>query len=847
LSPNLYFEQISFVNGINTTEGGKHVDYVVNQITKKLSEWIKKKKKLNIKPIVIKENLIVFIKSVIDNPSFSSQTKETLTTHKDKFGSKCEISDKFIDQLSKCGIVEKAIELSDAKNMKQLTKTDGKKQNRLKGIPKLEDANFAGTKNSKECTLIITEGDSAKSSAMAGLEKIGRDKYGVFPLKGKVLNVRGISPQKIIENTEISNLKKIIGLQTGQVYSHEGKWPLRYGKLLILTDQDEDGSHIKGLVFNLFLTLWPSLYYMEGFLNSMLTPIVKCKKGKSEKLFYSLPDYEKFKEGNGGWNSKYYKGLGTSTAKESKEYFQNMKLVTYVNPEPEERQFIDLAFAKEEGCADRRKEWLSHYQKSDTLNYSEMKVSIGDFVNKDLKHFSNSDNIRSIPSMVDGLKPSQRKVLFGAFKRNLTKTEIKVAQLAGFVSEHTGYHHGEASLQGTIVNLAQNFVGSNNINLLEPLGQFGTRIGGGKDAAQPRYIFTKLCPHTLKIFNSLDNDLYKYNYDDATKVEPEYYVPVLPMVLINGAQGIGTGWSTDIPSFNPVDLVENMKLYMEGKEMKELVPFYNGFQGKIKKDKQGKTYISKGIYVVSDSKIIITELPVGMWTDKYKEFLETLVIDSKKPNKKQILRYYNSYCTDTKVHFELILANEMIEKLEEMDWKLGYTKLEKQLKLVSTLNTSNMVLYDSNNQIKKYTTPEQILAEFCDTRLEFYTKRKDHLIELLKKEINMFEIKIRFINMFIEDKIKIIRKSKSQIEEQLETHEFPKVDGSYDYLIKMPIYNLSKDKMDELQLKLDTKVLDLQTITGKSNRDLWTDDLESINIKSLVKNAIKKKLKIIKK
>lgn len=847
LSPSLYFEQVSFVNGINTSEGGKHVDYIVNQITKKLSEWIKKKKKLNIKPILIKENLIVFIKAVIDNPSFSSQTKETLTTNKEKFGSKCEITDKFIEQVSKCGIVEKAIELSDAKSMKQMSKTDGKKQNRLKGIPKLEDANLAGTKSSRDCTLIITEGDSAKSSAMAGLEKIGRDTFGVFPLKGKVLNVRGISPEKIIQNTEISNLKKIIGLQTGQTYSTEGKWPLRYGKLLILTDQDEDGSHIKGLVFNLFLTLWPSLYYMDGFLNSMLTPIVKCKKGKLEKMFYSLGDYEKFKKKNPGWQSKYYKGLGTSTAKESKIYFEKMQLVTYTNPVEEERQFIDLAFAKEEGCADKRKKWLSEYSKSDTLDYSKMQVTIGDFVNRDLKHFSNSDNIRSIPSMVDGLKPSQRKVLFGAFKRNLTKTEIKVAQLAGFVSEHTGYHHGEASLQGTIVNLAQNFVGSNNINLLEPMGQFGTRIGGGKDAAQPRYIFTKLCKHTQEIFNTLDNPLYKYNYDDTTKVEPEYYVPILPMILVNGTQGIGTGWSTDVPCFNPKDLVNNMKRHMEGEEMVELVPFYRGFEGQIKLDKAGKTYITKGTYVISDSKIIITELPVGMWTDKYKEFLETLVIDSKKPTKKQIIRYYNSYCTDTKIHFELILSNEQIEKMDVMDWKLGYTTLEKQLKLVSNLSMTNMVLYDRNNQIKKYKTPLEILQEFCETRLHFYIRRKEHLLVEIKKDIEMLKIKIRFINMFIEDKIQIIKKNKKEIEGQLETLEFRKVDGNFDYLIKMPIYSLSKDKMDELQEKFDTLVLEMETLSNKTNKDLWLDDLEQLNINKMFKKSDKKKLKINKK
>ena len=174
-----------------------------------------------------------------------------------------------------------------------------------------------------------------------------------------------------------------------------------------------------------------------------------------------------------------------------------------------------------------------------TLDYSKKNVSIKQFVYEDLIHFFESDNIRSIPSAIDGLKPSQRKVLYCCFKRKL-ENEIRVAQLAGYVSEHGAYHHGEASLQGTIINMAQDFVGSNNCNLLEPIGQFGTRLLGGKDSAQPRYIHTKLAPIGGKLFNKSDEPLYDYNDDDGQKVEPIYYVPTLPLLLINGGSGIGT-------------------------------------------------------------------------------------------------------------------------------------------------------------------------------------------------------------------------------------------------------------------------------------------------------------------
>ena len=299
MSPTFNFEQISFVNGINTSKGGKHVDYIVSQITKKLVAYISKKHKISIKPNFIKDNLIVFIKCTIDNPSFDSQTKEYLTTNKDKFGCKFDITNKFIEQLAKSGIVEKSMELSSVKDFKQLKKNDGKKQNRIKGIPKLEDANFAGGKKSSQCTLILTEGDSAKSTAMSGLDVVGRDYWGVFPLKGKMLNVRDIkNMKKIYENEEIKNIIKIFGLEIGKKYNQENKNTLRYGRIMCLTDQDEDGSHIKGLLFNLFYTLWPELFDIIGFNNSMLTPLIKVSLGKSKKSFYCISDFKSWEQSN---------------------------------------------------------------------------------------------------------------------------------------------------------------------------------------------------------------------------------------------------------------------------------------------------------------------------------------------------------------------------------------------------------------------------------------------------------------------------------------------------------------------------------------------------------------------
>jgi DNA topoisomerase-2 len=377
----------------------------------------------------------------------------------------------------------------------------------LKGIPKLDDANSAGGKKSRDCTLILTEGDSAKTLAVSGLSVVGRDLYGVFPLRGKVLNVREASAKQMTENAEITNIVKIMGLKYGKKYTESDLSSLRYGHLMVMTDQDQDGSHIKGLLINFIHYNWPSLLRVP-FMEQFITPIVKVSKGKEEIPFYSIPEFEEWKQANPtqrSWKVKYYKGLGTSTPKEAKEYFQDMERhrISFSYSGPQDDESIKLAFSKSE--VDARKRWLDCWlqerkdKRAQGLNESYLYgsetdvVTYSDFVNKELVQFSNADNERSIPSIVDGLKPGQRKVLFTCFKRN-DKREIKVAQLAGSVAELSAYHHGETSLMTTIINLAQNFVGSNNLNLLQPIGQFGTRLHGGKDAASPRYIFTMLSP-----------------------------------------------------------------------------------------------------------------------------------------------------------------------------------------------------------------------------------------------------------------------------------------------------------------------------------------------------------------
>ena len=357
--------------------------------------------------------------------------------------------------------------LSKFKEMKELQKTDGARKSKITGIPKLDDANKAGTQQSGKCTLIITEGDSAKSLAVAGLSVVGRDYYGVFPLRGKCKNVRDASVKQLTENKEFSDLKKILGLQQGKVYTSLNE--LRYGRLMIMTDADTDGSHIKGLVLNMIHYFWPSLLDLN-FVVSMVTPIIKATKGSQTMSFYTDSMFRLwYGNGKSGWKIKYYKGLGTSTSAEAREYFKNIEKLT-VKFDTDEKTDDSVVLAFDKTKADSRKTWLLESTEKESseleIPYGNVeRINITEFIHKDLVNFSLADLKRSIAHVCDGLKPSQRKVMYSCFKKNLTN-EMKVAQLAAYVAETSAYHHGEVSLADTIVKLAHNFTGSNNINLL---------------------------------------------------------------------------------------------------------------------------------------------------------------------------------------------------------------------------------------------------------------------------------------------------------------------------------------------------------------------------------------------
>jgi len=837
LSPTHEFIQVSFVNGISTCKGGKHVDYILNQITRKLGEYIEKKKKVKVTPNSIKEQLILFIRCDIENPSFDSQTKDYMNTPPTKFGSSCTVSEKFIEKLAKMGVMDAACAISDLKETKAAKKTDGTKNRNIRGIPKLIDANWAGTEKSKDCIIIFCEGDSAKAGIVSGLSSEDRNTIGVYPMKGKILNVRGENIKKISENKEIAEIKKIVGLEVGKEYKsmEDIHKQLRYSKIIFLCDQDLDGSHIKGLGINLFQAEWPSLYKIPGFIGFMNTPILKARKGAQELLFYNEGEYNNWKENLQtdikSWNIKYYKGLGTSTGKEFKEYFENKKIVGFESQGDICDNTIDMVFNKKR--ADDRKDWLETYDRNAYLDTNKKTVSYKEFVDKEFIHFSKYDCDRSIPNIMDGLKISLRKILFSAFKKNLT-TEIKVAQFSGYVSEHSGYHHGEASLNAAIVGMAQNFVGSNNINLFIPSGQFGSRLRGGQDSASERYIFTYLNKITRFIFNFSDDNVLNYLNDDGQIVEPIFYAPIIPMVLVNGSKGIGTGFSTDIMCYNPMEIIN----YLQDKltpdlsnEIKvfEFKPYYEGFKGTIEMCTPSKC-IMKGIYEkIGVDKIRVTELPVGYWTDDFKEHLEYLMETTDKNGKKiiPVVKEYDDMSKDTTVDFSITLHKGKLEELELLEGDYQTNGVYKTFKLYNTNSTTNMHLFDAKDKLKKYDSIPQIIDDYFETRLQLYQSRKEYLIKALEKELLVLSNKTKYLRENLDGTIDLRKKKKEEVFQMLQEKKYDCLedDKEYKYLVKMTMDCVTEENIENLFKDHENKLSELETTKNMTIHEMWLNEL----------------------
>lgn len=844
-------KMFSFANSAATKDGGTHANFVLDKILKKIMDSIKNN---SIKDTQIKKHLMIFFNCNIINPTYDTQMKGKVTNKITKKQPLYDYdpSDSFIHNIiSNSNLIELLQEEINNKLLKEIKKSTSKKTANVNNIKKLSDANDAGTKRSKDCILILTEGDSAKSTVISGFSVTGRDKYGVFPLKGKLLNVRNESILKVINDAEIQDLVSALGLSFTETYEKENDLAkLRYGKVRILTDQDHDGSHIKGLILNLFSTYWPNLL-KHKYVEQMITPIIKVRKGKENISFYNLKEFEEWKTNTTNYkkyNIKYFKGLGTSTSEDAAEYFRNEKELVFAfedtNPD-----IVDMAFSKRR--VEERKEWIEEHlrnkeknandvlYKKETLGISNI-ITTETFINKEFIEFSIVDIIRSIPNIMDGLKPSQRKIVHTCLKHDEYRSFnniIKVISFAGIVAAETAYHHGDVSLYNTLIGLTQRFVGSNNLSLFLPRAQFGSRIKGGADAANPRYLFTCLNPLTPSIFRDEDRNILTYKMDENFPIEPDFFVPIIPMILVNGSVGIGTGWSTHIPCFSYVDIINELRTMLKTGERSttKFVPFYKGFKSKII-EISSKTYYTLPLMYSNnkDHSVLIEELPVHYWTDTF----ETLL---KEYANKGIIKSFKQYSVEHHVCFLIYFEEEEFRK--HINTENGFHKLFKFLKVIKT---SNLVAFNHKGAITKYDNVNDILNEYYHVRLDYYQKRKDYLLNKYKNEIIILKNKAKFIQARCNKLLDLENKPVKEIREILEDKKYDSDPRSekeidFEYLLNMTISAFSLENIQIFNKKLNEKLQEYEKLEKCKPHELWLNDLEAL-VKAF--NDIDKKRKM---
>lgn len=794
------FMSIGFVNGVSCNSGS-HVNSVVNSIVNSIRSI---KKYSNVKPAAIKSCLNIFMVTTLENPTFTTQTKEVLVTPKPSY----KLPDQFLSKITKLiklSVTEQASE-QDTKTLKSLNK-NVKRSAKIYDIPKLMDAEKAGSAESSKCKLFICEGDSA-----AGLGRILLSqtfKYnGLFPIRGRLLNVRNASAKQIASNAEIQSLLRILGLKIGEKATN-----LRYGGLVCLVDSDVFGiGAIQSLIMNFIHYWWPELL-QKKFFYYFRTPIIKLTLKNGVKYCYSLPEYSKFLATNPSVkNTKYIKGLGTIEKSLGQEMAKNIPdyLIPFQPLQESENDLIDQTFNKDR--SDDRKVWINATK---TLEYDAEEeqsnrlangLNITEYINKDVAEFSRYNLEISIPSIMDGFKPSQRKIMFTAFKKNVTNPEgIKVAQLGPMVAQLTAYKHGENNLMDTIINLAQDFTGSNNINFLKPIGQFGSRYNNA--AASPRYIYTALNEVTRKIFRPEDDAILKYIEDEGMSIEPEYYIPVIPTILVNGALGLGTGWSTKIPMWNVHDIIQYMKNVILHKPLNKINYYYRDFKGEIIPMKNG--FISQGVYSVSGNKIEITEIPLETSGESYKEFLHSLVLSGR-------LQDVVEKNTEVISFVVTVLDNKILEDPV------------KELKLQKTILTSNMHLFDKNGLIKKYNNVYEIINEWMTSRFPWYAIRKRHLISELSGQLDVVSSKYRFLQMIMKDELVVYRRKRDDVIADLQKNGFKMVSDSYDYLLKMPVTSFTEEMLEKLQKEIDDVSGRLEDVKKTSVEQMWLNDLDDV-------------------
>jgi DNA topoisomerase-2 len=815
----------STVNGVITYSGGTHQTIANEYFTDAVDALAAQLRKdsgclLNINQFSRHFVVLVFLKQ--NQPKFDSQNKARLVSDAVMPPLSIKELKDFLAGTPFLSAHTTSVTGKLAQDVNKEIKQMQKKKGLFGTLTKLVEAVGSGKGH---YTLIVTEGDSAKALALNSLSNEQRKTFGVFPLRGKILNVRN-NLKKLQSCKELQELFAAIGIEVGKKYVNVDE--LRYQRVLIMTDQDADGSHIKGLLINAFESLWPSLVRSKaGFLSVFSTPLIRVhlKSSKQYLSFYSKNEFNEWLQKQPpsvSYTAKYYKGLGTSTTSEGKEYFQDLeKNVMKVLVVDSDKQLLENIFLSQE--VEWRKNWLTraapHSEELD-LDRSQNIMTVSDFINKEMIHFALLGNLRALPHAIDGLKPSQRKILWACLKRNL-KESIKVAQLSGYVSEVSSFHHGEASLQQTIIKMAQDFIGSNNINLLVPEGQFGSRQQSGSDHAASRYIFTKLSRFARLVFPAQDDELLNYVEEEGQQIEPLFYVPVVPLLLCNGSVGIGFGFANSTPMFHPLDVITAVRRLLNGEAAehvcRDLVPWAVGFRGLIQRSESGTAFDAIGRYSVrrKDSHLIVRVEDIP-WTMSIEDFRGHL---AKLTNEEKVLKVAD-YSGANHVDVDVVISpSSNVQTGDDIENLLGLTT---RIQCNSTVFSPDGIVHPLGDQVLP------ILKWHYELRLSLYRQRKELYVQNMREHLEQLRSTRTFTQKLRTGEIDFTKASDDDLHDLCRQWGLVRVSGSYDYLLKRPISFFTKTSVAKLEENIESVEVDIERLTKTSPEDLWVSDLDKL-------------------
>lgn len=808
---------VSFVNNISTYEGGEHLKHVQQQVVAYCRDKVEGTDHRR-----VSQSVMLFVNATIEDPAFKSQCKEELLSAPDTFGSSCELPSRFFASLNRNGVLEQLRQQVEAKEMAVLKRTIGAgKRKDVHDIGTLRDATWAGTRKSAQTVLIVVEGNSAMKLGEVGISVLGSDRCGVMAVRGKFINA-GKSQKKLAGNEEFVHVCRAIGLVLGEKTPPER---LRYGKLIICTDADVDGSHIKGLFLYFFRRFWPHLLTDHQFVCSMNTPIVVAKRGEELRPFFTKQAYDRWFESlpereRSRWATKHFKGLGTSTTAEGRGYFKKLRhhLRHFEPATPDDLQHLDEIFGQKQ--SDTRKRWLSDYAESEYIDYDRVRqVKIADFLDKDMKHYSMASLRRGISMCEDGLTPAARKCVWVCMKRKVVE-EVKVAELQSLVSQETNYHHNTDILAGTIVRLAQTFVGSQNLNLMVPGGQFGSRADGGKTYSASRYIFSRLAPVTRCLFRPEDDDVLTLQVDENKPIEPVCLCPVVPLILCNGANALGTGYKSDVPMYRPEDLIQRVRAALRGDGWTDPTPWHHKYKGEIQGDSRGN-FVSRGrVEKVTDVNYHVTELPLNLPRDDYKRWLNTMLKDQK------ISNFYERHGDNTEDDDDVRFDVHLIAPLPPDQDLVKFFNL--QGKFSSQLN----LMTGPDVRIKTFGSVREIFDHWFQFRLQIYEKRRVYWLSQSRAQIPLHEARIKFVRIVLEGRLPLGRKRKELVEGLKGLgigEEF------HDSLLRMSVSTFTEENIDKIERERQACLEEIDYYEKVRPSEMWERDLVALE-EALVKH-----------